>query len=141
MPEGEIILLAEDDENDILLVQRAFKEARIAAPLLIVQDGQEVVDYLKGAGQYSDRAKYPLPWLLLLDLKMPRKNGFEVLQWIRSQPTLAALRVIALTCSTELSDLNKAYQSGADSFLVKPADFNNYINLFKALHSYWLLRE
>ena len=137
----KVILLAEDDENGILLVQRAFKEVHILNPLQVVRDGEEVIAYLKGAGQYANRADYPLPALLLLDLKMPRKNGFEVLQWIRSEPALLSLRVIVLTSSTELHDLNEAYRLGASSFLVKPQDFNDFITLFKSLHSYWLLTD
>jgi len=138
MIETGVILLAEDDEDDILLVLRAFKEAHIVNPLHVVRDGEEVIAYLKGEGIYANRAEYPLPSLLLLDLKMPRINGFEVLQWIRSEPTLRALRVIVLTNSAELPDVNDAYQLGANSFLVKPTDFGNFITLFKSLHAYWL---
>ena len=137
----KVILLAEDDENDILLVQRAFKEVHLPNPLQVVRNGEEAIAYLKGVGQYANRADYPLPSLLLLDLKMPGKNGFEVLQWIRSEPTLLNLRVIVLTSSTELHDLNEAYRLGANSFLVKPADFNNLITLLKSLYSYWLLTD
>ncbi len=137
----KVILLAEDDENDILLVQRAFKEVHIPNPLHVVRNGEEAIAYLKGVGQYAYRADYPLPSLLLLDLKMPRKNGFEVLQWIRSEPTLLNLRVIVLTSSTELHDLNEAYRLGANSFLVKPQHFNDFITLVKSLHSYWLLTD
>jgi len=138
MRETGVILLAEDDEDDILLVQRAFKEAHIVNPLHVVRDGEEVIAYLKGEGEYWNRAEYPLPSLLLLDLKMPLTNGFEVLEWIRSHPSLRALRVIVLTSSAELRDVNEAYQFGANSFLVKPTDFGNFITLFKSLHSYWL---
>jgi len=141
MPETRLILLAEDDDNDVLLVQSAFKEAGIITPLHVVRDGDEAIAYLKGVGKYANRAEYPLPSLLLLDLKMPRKNGFEVLQWIRSELTFKNLRVIVLTGSTHLHDLNKAYELGANSFLVKPADFKNLIALLKSLHSYWLLTD
>ncbi len=141
MPETGVILLAEDDEDDILLVQCAFKEAGIINPLHVVRDGDEAIAYLKGVGRYSNRAEYPLPSLLLLDLKMPHTNGFEVLQWIRSEPSLRALRVIVLTSSAELCDVNEAYHLGANSFLVKPKDFGNFITLFQTLHSYWLRRD
>ena len=110
MPETRLILLAEDDDNDVLLIQSAFKGAGILTPIYVVRDGDEVIAYLKGVGKYANRADYPLPSVLLLDLKMPRKTGFEVLQWIRSERTLQTLRVIVLTGSTDLLDLNKAYQ-------------------------------
>jgi CheY-like chemotaxis protein len=141
MIEAGVILLAEDDEDDILLVRTAFKEAGITSPLHVVRDGDEAIAYLKGVGRYSNRAEFPLPSLLLLDLKMPRTNGFEVLQWIRSDPDLRALRVVVLTSSEELCDVNEAYHLGANSFLVKPKDFENFITLFEALHSYWLRRD
>ena len=91
VPEISVILLAEDREDDILLIQQAFARAHIPNPLYVVRDGEELILYLKGDGKFSNRAEYPLPGLLLLDLKMPRVNGFEVLKWIREQPTLAAL--------------------------------------------------
>ena len=139
MPETRLILLAEDDDNDVLLIQSAFKGAGILTPIYVVRDGDEVIAYLKGVGKYANRAEYPLPSLLLLDLKMPRKTGFEVLQWIRSERTLQTLRVIVLTGSTDLLDLNKAYQLGTNSFLVKPGDFKDFITLFKPLHPDGLL--
>jgi len=141
MPETGVILLAEDDEADILLIRNVFKEIGILNPLHVVRDGDEAIAYLKGEGQYANRAEYPLPSLLLLDLKMPRTNGFEVLQWIRSEPTLRTLRVIVLTSSEQINDVNEAYHLGANSFLVKPRDFSNFITLFKSLHSYWLRRD
>src|ERR1051326_7062364 len=119
MPDNSVILLAEDREDDVLLIRRAFNKANLLNPLHVVQDGEEAIAYLKGEGQYANRAEYPLPSLLLLDLKMPRKNGFEVLQWIRQQPSLSALRVVVLTSSSEIQDVNMAYRLGSNSFLVK----------------------
>jgi CheY-like chemotaxis protein len=133
-----VVLLAEDDDDDIFLIKLAFKEAQIPNRLQVVRDGEEAVAYLMGEGQYANRAQYPLPTLLLLDVKMPRRNGFEVLQWIRSEPTLRALRVIVLTTSTEPARAREAYLLGANAFLVKPAEFRSLVNLFKALDSYWL---
>jgi len=141
MAEPGVILVAEDDEDDILLVRSAFKEAGIPNPLYVVRDGAEAVAYLKGLGQYSNRAEFPLPSLLLLDLKMPRTDGFEVLQWIRSEPNLRALRVIVLTSSAERCDVNEAYGLRANSFLVKPKDFGEFVTLFESLHSYWLRKD
>jgi CheY-like chemotaxis protein len=91
-----------------------------------------------GAGVYANRAEYPLPDLFLLDLKMPRVNGFEVLEWLRDQPGLAALRVLVLTSSEDLRDVNRAYQLGANSFLVKPLDFQNVIQLSHLIQDFWL---
>ena len=132
-----VILLAEDDENDIDLIRRAFAEVRFTNPLHVVHDGEEVITYLKGEGKYADRDNYPLPALLLLDLKMPRKDGFEVLKWIRQQPELKALRVVVLTASDHIQDANLAYQLGANSFLVKPVDFPHFIEVTKAVKGYW----
>lgn len=138
MIESAVILLAEDDEDHILLIRRAFKKARLLNPLHVVRNGDETIAYLQGTGCYANRAEYPLPALLLLDLRMPRKNGFEVLEWIRSHPGLRALRVIVLTTSEEMRDVNLAYQLGANSFLTKPADFEKFVNVIQALQGYWL---
>src|SRR6266436_6531146 len=96
-----LILLADDDENDIALIRRALSKADIRNPTKIVRDGEEAIAYLKGEGKFSNRAKYPLPTLMLLDLKMPRKNGFEVLDWSRRQPDLKALHIVVLTASRD----------------------------------------
>ena len=138
MPERKVILLAEDLEDDILLIQRAFVAAKIATPLHIVRDGEEAVEYLEGIGKYSNRAEYPLPDLLLLDLKMPKMDGMEVLRWLRNQPELKALRVVVLTSSEDIYDVNRAYELGANSFLVKPLEFINYPALVRTLNTFWL---
>jgi CheY-like chemotaxis protein len=104
----------------------------------VVWNGQEAIAYLKGAGKYSNRDEYPLPDLLLLDLKMPRVNGFEVLQWIRQQPGLAPLRVLVLTSSDQIRDVNEAYRLGANSFLVKPLDFEDFAQLGYLIQEFWL---
>jgi CheY-like chemotaxis protein len=137
MNEG-LILVAEDREDDQLLIRRAFERAQLVNPLRIVNDGEEAIAYLKGEGQFSDRTKYPLPELLLLDLKMPRKNGFEVLEWVRSQPDLKVLPVVVLTSSEDVYDVSRAYQLGANSFLVKPIEFDQFVQMSKAIKGYWL---
>ena len=104
----------------------------------MVRDGEETIAYLKGEGQFANRAEYPLPELLLLDLAMPRKDGFEVLRWLRQQPGLSALRVVVLTSSDQMRDVNLAYKLGANSFLVKPIDFDNFVSMTTALNGYWL---
>ena len=141
MAESAVILLAEDREDDVLLIRQAFARAHIPNPLFVVKDGEEVVSYLKGEGKYSSRAEYPLPDLLLLDLKMPRMNGFEVISWIRGQPGLAGLRILVLTSSDEMRDVNKAYNLGANSFLVKPHDFEDFIELSKIMREFWLQKS
>jgi len=133
-----IILLAEDREDDILLLQKAFQAALLFNPLHVVRDGVEAVQYLKGHGKFSSREEYPLPDLLLLDLKMPRCDGFEVLKWVRQQPGLANLRVIVFTSSDRKEDVNLAYQLGANSYLVKPLDFNQCVEMLKMICRYWL---
>jgi len=138
MPDQEIILLAEDSEDDILLIQRAFKAAFISKTVQVVRDGEECIAYLSGIGKFSDRSQFPLPELLLLDLKMPRVDGFEVLSWLRKQPSLNSLRVIVLTSSEAVRDVNRAYDLGANSFLSKPIDFQNYIEMCKYLSGFWL---
>jgi CheY-like chemotaxis protein len=136
--EHRIILVAEDREEDIILITKAFEKAASGVPLRFVRDGEEAIDYLAGKGKYSNRLEYPLPTLLLLDLKMPRMGGFEVLEWLRQQPNLANIRVIVLTSSAELRDVNKAYGLGANSFLVKPLDFEETVSLAAMLDHYWV---
>ena len=138
MIETDVILLAEDDEDHSLLVRRAFARAKLVNPLHTVKNGEEAIAYLSGEGQYANRAEYPLPALLLLDLKMPKKNGFEVLTWIRQQPGLQGLRIVVLTSSDEVRDVNQAYQLGANSFLVKPLAFNEFVAVAEVIQGYWL---
>jgi CheY-like chemotaxis protein len=138
MLDDAVILLAEDREEDVLLMRRAFEKANLLNPLYVVRDGVEAMAYLQGEGQFSNRAEYPLPTLMLLDLKMPRRDGFEVLRWIRRHPTLSALRVVVLTSSNEIRDVNRAYELGANSFLVKPVDFEHFVEMNLALKGYWL---
>ncbi len=138
-PRECVILLAEDDVNDVLLVQRAFQKSSIANPLQVVRDGEEAVAYLSGNLQYADRDRYPLPVLLLMDLKMPRRSGLEVLVWLRQQPGLKRLPVVVLTSSNQSPDINRAYELGANSYLVKPAGFDSLVELVKNLDMYWLI--
>jgi len=133
-----VILLAEDREDDILLIRKAFKKAFINNPLFVVRDGEEAIAYLKGEGKYFNRDEFPLPDLLLLDIKMPGVDGFGVLKWIRQQPSLSSLRVVVLTSSEDIQDVNIAYRLGANSFMVKPLDFENFLEMSRFLTSYWL---
>src|SRR5947208_17166337 len=138
MSERAVILLAEDNEDHILLIRRAFTKALIANPFYVVRNGEEAIAYFKGEGRFANRAEYPLPSLLLLDLRMPRKDGYEVLQWIRSHPGVRKLRIVVLTTSDDIQDVNRAYQLGANSFLVKPVDFSNFVELTQSIKGYWL---
>ena len=138
MRESAVILLAEDNEDDILLIRHASKKAGILNPLFVVRDGEAAIDYLRGTGKFASRAEYPLPSLLLLDLNMPGKDGYEVLEWIRSQPELRSLRVVALTIESDRDAVNRAYQLGANSFVVKSTDFKATIESFRLLKDYWI---
>lgn len=132
------ILLAEDDSNDVLLVQRAMRRAQIAHPLRHVEDGQQAMDYLAGQGAFADRACHPLPAVVLLDLKLPRFSGHEVLAWLRQQPGLRRLPVVVLTSSRLPLDLERAYDLGVNSYLVKPPDPERLTELMRQVNSYWL---
>ena len=134
-----VILLAEDDANDVLLIQRAFQRNLVANPVQVVRDGDEAVAYLSGQAPFADRERHPLPVLMLMDLKMPRKSGLEVLEWVRQQPGLKRLPIIVLTSSNQSPDINRAYELGANSYLVKPAGFDSLLDLVKNLDMYWLI--
>src|SRR4051812_5741045 len=138
MPDQPLVLLVEDREDDVLLIRKAFERVKMDTAIQVVRDGEEAIWYLSGIGKYKNRAEYPLPWLVLLDLKMPRVNGFEVLKWIRQQSNCKSLIVVVLTSSEHIQDVNKAYALGANSFMIKPLDFENTIALTEAIQQYWL---
>ena len=138
---GPTILLAEDNSTDVLLVQRALHKGQVTAALQVVEDGEKAVAYLAGESIYADRTQYPLPILLLLDIKLPRQSGLEVLAWLRQQPGLKRLPVVVLTVSTESADINRAYELGANSYLVKPVNFDGFQEMMKALGLYWLVHN
>jgi len=132
------LLLVEDNEDDVFLMKRALKGARVANPLFVVEDGQQALDYLGGAGKFADREQYPLPAVVFLDLKLPLLSGHDVLAWIRRQRELESLVVIVLTSSNEPSDLNRCYALGANSYVVKPPTPEQLEELAKAFKWYWL---
>jgi CheY-like chemotaxis protein len=136
--ESSCILQVEDDENDIFFLGNAFQEAKISHPLQVVRDGQAAIEYLSGTGKYTDRSQYPLPCLVLLDLKLPRKMGLEVLKWMREQPHLQTVPVIILTSSSQPTDVEAAYRLGASSYLVKPSGVYELFELIKVFKAYWL---
>src|ERR1700722_11791861 len=133
------ILMAEDDDNDVFFLERAFKQAQIANPINRVKDGEDAISYLQGAGSFANRDEFPPPYLILLDLKMPRKNGFEVITWVRQQPGLKRLPIVVLTSSKEDPDVNRAYEVGANTYLVKPVKFEGLVDMMRALNLYWLM--
>jgi CheY-like chemotaxis protein len=135
------ILLVEDDEADILLLRRAFRNARIANPLLEVRDGQAAIQYLAGEGDYADRTRYPIPFLVLLDLRLPKLSGFEVIAWMREQAQLAHVIVVVLTASDHVPDVTKARDLGANSYLVKPGNFEELVQMVKRIRGRWLLLD
>jgi CheY-like chemotaxis protein len=138
MPDTDLILIVEDREDDILLMQRAFKQAALKNPTQYVRTGEDAIAYLTGEGQFSNRTEFPLPVLILLDLKLPGKDGFDVLSWIRQQDGFRDLPVVVLTSSTHIRDVNRAYRLGANSFFVKDLDFQETLILSGLLRDYWL---
>ena|SRR5437764_1127985 len=137
MTANEFILLVDDDENDALLLQRAFKKAGLHDWLRVLTQGQEAINYLSGRDSYADRDRFPLPFLMLLDLKMPGIDGFEVLRWARSEPDLKRLLIVVLTSSNLQTDVDRAYELGANSYLVKPVEFDEMVNMVQRFQAYW----
>lgn len=131
------ILLVEDDENDVLLIQRAFQKAGMKEVLKVARGGDQAIEYLGGAGSHANRERFPFPFMVLLDLKMPGTNGFEVLQWIRNDPVCKRLLVVVLTSSNLQADVDRAYELGANSYLVKPVGFGEMLNLIQRFEVYW----
>jgi CheY-like chemotaxis protein len=133
------VLLVEDDLNDIFLVKRAFKIAQIPTPLQVVTDGFEAIAYLKGEGKYADRDAHPLPHLIVMDIKMPRKSGFEVLEWVKGNPKkpLRRIPIVIVSSSDNPEDINRAYELGANAYMVKPVNFRAVEHLFSSITHYW----
>jgi CheY-like chemotaxis protein len=131
------ILLVDDSEGDLFLMRSAFKKAGFTNPLQEARNGEQAIAYLKGKGPYSDRLKFPLPAVMLLDLNMPMKNGFEVLAWVRTQPRLKRMSIIILTASMRTNDVEQAFDLGANSYLVKPGTMEGLIAMIRCLRD-WL---
>lgn len=132
------ILHVDDDSNDLVLFQHACKKAVVDCDLQAVTDGDEAIAYLQGEDKFADRERYPMPDLMLLDLKMPRLSGFEVLSWVRHEEKCCALPVVVLSSSNHEADIKKAYSLGANSYLVKPVAFDALVATVKMIHQYWL---
>jgi CheY-like chemotaxis protein len=134
----QCILQVEDEEADVFLLKRAFKKAGIASPVHVVTDGQMAIDYLAGKGAFSDRKQHPLCCLVLLDLKLPKVGGLEVLAWIRGQPHLRKLVVVIFSASAQPGDIERAYHLGANSFIQKPSDPERLLEITQLLKGWWL---
>lgn len=131
------ILLVEDDDNDATLLTMAFKKSNILNPIQWAHDGLEAVAYLNGEGDFADRTRYPFPEVLILDLKMPRMSGFELLSWIREHPEFRVIPTIIMTSSRQDIDVQKAYNLGANTYMIKPSSFEELAKMVKLAHDYW----
>ena len=141
MADTKTILLVDDSDNDRVLMRLAFKKASFNWPMLELCDGEDAIAYLKGDGPYSDRKQFPLPTVMLLDLNMPKKNGFEVLKWARAQEAFKRLQIIVLSASTRQDDVKRAYYLGANSFLVKPSTTNELVLTIGCLRDWLQLNQ
>jgi CheY-like chemotaxis protein len=137
VPNSIPILVADDDAQDRLLVKMAVERSALGLNLSSVRDGVEAIDYLLGRAEFADRHVYPFPKLLLLDLKMPRVNGFDVLDFVRQQPGLRQLPIVIFSSSNDPKDIQRAYDGGANSYLCKPHSNEDLSALLKALEDYW----
>jgi CheY-like chemotaxis protein len=137
MVEDPIVLLVDDSKNDAMLMRTVFERAGFVQPMRVAVDGDDAIAYLRGDGRYSDRKLFPLPTTVLLDLNMPGKNGFEVLDWIRHQAALRRMRVYVLSASSRPQDIERAYDLGANSYLVKPGNLDGLLHMATTLIA-WL---
>src|SRR5882724_6823816 len=132
------VLHIDDNPNDTELLRAATRRADAHLDLQNVEDGEQAVAYLNGVAPYADRVRYPLPALILLDLKMPRATGFELLKWIRKHPEIGAVPVVILSGSELHEDIRQAYAFGANSYLIKPLGFEALVDLVKDVKAVWL---
>ncbi|WP_049721131.1 response regulator [Gilvimarinus polysaccharolyticus] len=133
-----VILMADDDADDRLLTEEALVESRVLNELHFAEDGVQLIEYLKGEGEFSDRSKYPMPGLILLDLNMPKKDGREALAEIKGDPALRRIPVVILTTSKAEEDMIKGYDLGAASYISKPVTFDALVDLMRTLGKYWV---
>ena len=136
---NKVVLLVEDSADDVELTLRSFNKHKIANKVVVARNGQEALDYLEGKGAYSNRNVGDLPVLILLDLKMPRMDGFEVLKRIRTSPLTKYIPVVVLSTSTQMTDKMKSYDNGANSYVRKPVDFDQFAESIRQLGIYWLM--
>jgi len=134
----ETILLVDDDSDAVLLFERAYQRAGVTHLFKVAQSADDAIAYLTGDGRYADRAAYPMPALILLDIKMPGRTGFDVLEWIRKNSPVTPMRVVMLTGSPDGADVNRAYRMGANSYLTKPTDLTEFREILCTLCAHWL---
>ena len=134
---NDLILVAEDNPDDALLLRRALEKAGIRSDIKIVSDGEELLLYLQGRGAYANRENSPMPSLIILDLKMPRKGGLEVLEWMNENRDLAVVPTLVLSASNLEDDVRSAYHLGANTFFLKPSTFDELVETMKMVESYW----
>jgi len=135
----EIILYVEDDENDVIFMRQAWKKTGVLNPLKVVTDGEQAMKYLSGEGQYANRQEFPVPRLVLLDLKLPKVNGLEVLRLMKGDPHLRTIPVVMVTSSAEDPDIKAAYDLGANGYVIKPVQFDAFMEAMSHLGIYWLM--
>jgi CheY-like chemotaxis protein len=136
-----VILLVDDNPHDVVLIRLAFRRVGIIDTIQLVKDGTEAMRYINGEGVYVDRHQFPIPTLVLLDLKMPQTSGFDVLQWIREQPGLANVIVVVMSGSRNDQDIERAYALGANSYLTKPTRFEEMVKMMETLKDYTAWRK
>ena len=134
------VLYVEDEEDDVFILRHAWKKAAIANPMHVVTDGAQAIQYLAGEAKFSDRAEYPMPFLVLLDLKLPKESGFNVLKWIRTNPAIHTLQVVVLTSSNHPEDIHRAHALGANAYLIKPPTPNGLVEMAASLRDFWIKR-
>lgn len=137
MPPPIRLLIAEDDNQDFAFIQHALEESRFSPEVHRVHDGVEAIDYLTGKGQYANRTVHRFPDVVLLDLKMPRMNGFELLEWLEQNPQHRVIPTIVMSSSATPSDIERAYQHGAHSYFVKPLRYEQFVEVFRTFAAYW----
>jgi CheY-like chemotaxis protein len=133
-----LILLVEDDENDAFFFERAFRKTAFGNRIHVAHDGLEAIQYLGGEGEYGDRSRFPLPIFVVLDLNTPRRHGIEVLRWIRTHAELRRMVVVVLTSSSSDVDLEATYDLGVNSYLLKPAEPERFLEMVQAMAGYWV---
>ena len=135
------ILLVDDDENDVVIMTMALQKAGLSCPIRVATDGRQALDYLSGTGKFADRNEYPLPYLMLLDLKLPRVMGLEVLKWVRERPEFDLTIVLVLSSSPMPGDIEEAYRLHANGYLVKPSGLEKIQFMAQAIREFWYIHN